>query len=184
MVSIEIHTFPFRTMLLKMLSAKWCLKHLQNIINKTPGIFSALCHDRLRCPIYSALNTRLTYVLNFRNLLNRTPDVAFKIDSQNFKNNALILKVMQLNCNQQWKYNNIYNLQLQFPSLGILLEYWFERVTFGLLNVMLIFLTRICYWGDQSSRLCNWLPMWRLVPWINHLPPECRSIFWKFSLKW
>ena len=35
-----------------------------------------------------------------------------------------------------------------------------------------------------SSRLCNWLSLRRLVPWINHLPPVCWSIFWKSSLKW
>ena len=32
-----------------------------------------------------------------------------------------------------------------------------------------------------SSRLCNWLSLWRLVPWINHLPPVCWSTFWKSS---
>ena len=24
-----------------------------------------------------------------------------------------------------------------------------------------------------SSRLCNWLSLWCMVPWINHLPPIC-----------
>ena len=28
-------------------------------------------------------------------------------------------------------------------------------------------------------RLCNWLSLWRLVSWINHLPPACWSTFWK-----
>ena len=34
-----------------------------------------------------------------------------------------------------------------------------------------------------SSRLCNWLSLLRLVPWIYHLPPVCWSTFWKSSLK-
>ena len=34
-----------------------------------------------------------------------------------------------------------------------------------------------------SFRLCNWLSLWRLVPWINHLPPACLSTFWKSTLK-
>ena len=28
------------------------------------------------------------------------------------------------------------------------------------------------------------LSLWRLVPWINHLPPVCWSTFWKSSLEW
>ena len=47
--------------------------------------------------------------------------------------------------------------------------YWIEHVSFGLLYVMFTFPTRIYLQG--SSRLCNWLSLWRLVPWINHLPP-------------
>ena len=35
-----------------------------------------------------------------------------------------------------------------------------------------------------SSRLCNWLSLRRLVPWMNHLPPVCWSTFWKCSLRW
>ena len=34
-----------------------------------------------------------------------------------------------------------------------------------------------------SGRLCNWLSLWCLVLWINHLSPVCRSTFWKFSFK-
>ena len=34
-----------------------------------------------------------------------------------------------------------------------------------------------------SSRLCNWLSLRRLVPWINHLHLVCCSTFWKSSLK-
>ena len=34
-----------------------------------------------------------------------------------------------------------------------------------------------------SSRLCSILSLWRLVPWIDHLPPVCWSTFWKTSLK-
>ena len=34
-----------------------------------------------------------------------------------------------------------------------------------------------------SLRLCNWLSLWRLVSWINHLPPACWSTFWKSNLK-
>ena len=37
---------------------------------------------------------------------------------------------------------------------------------------------------EFRSRLCNWLPLWCLVPWINHLLPVCWSTFWKSSLKW
>ena len=33
-----------------------------------------------------------------------------------------------------------------------------------------------------SSRLCNWVSLWCLVPWINHLPPACWSTFRKSSL--
>ena len=28
-------------------------------------------------------------------------------------------------------------------------------------------------------RFCNWLSLWLLVSWINHLPPACWSTFWK-----
>ena len=34
-----------------------------------------------------------------------------------------------------------------------------------------------------SFRLCNWLPLRRLVSWINHLPPACWSTFWKSNFK-
>ena len=34
-----------------------------------------------------------------------------------------------------------------------------------------------------SIRLCNWLSLWRLVAWINHLPPACWSTFWKTNFK-
>ena len=34
-----------------------------------------------------------------------------------------------------------------------------------------------------SFRLCNWLSSRRLVSWINHLPPACRSTFWKSNFK-
>ena len=34
-----------------------------------------------------------------------------------------------------------------------------------------------------SFRLCNWLSLRRLVPWINHLPPACWSTFWKSNFK-
>ena len=34
-----------------------------------------------------------------------------------------------------------------------------------------------------SFRLCNWLSLWRLVSWINHLPPACWSTFWKSNFK-
>ena len=34
-----------------------------------------------------------------------------------------------------------------------------------------------------SFRLCNWLSFWRLVSWINHLPPACWSTFWKSNFK-
>ena len=34
-----------------------------------------------------------------------------------------------------------------------------------------------------SSRLCNWLSLQHLLPWINHLPPVCWYTFWKSSLK-
>ena len=34
-----------------------------------------------------------------------------------------------------------------------------------------------------SFRLCNWLSLWRLVSWINHLPPACWSTFWKSIFK-
>ena len=30
---------------------------------------------------------------------------------------------------------------------------------------------------QESSRLCNWLSLRCLVPWINHLPPVCWSTF-------
>ena len=33
-----------------------------------------------------------------------------------------------------------------------------------------------------SSRLCNWLALWCLVPWINYLPHVCCSTFWKLVL--
>ena len=31
--------------------------------------------------------------------------------------------------------------------------------------------------------LCNWLFLWRLVSWMNHLPPACWSTFWKSTFK-
>ena len=34
-----------------------------------------------------------------------------------------------------------------------------------------------------SYRLCNWLPLRRLVSWINHSPPACWSTFWKSIFK-
>ena len=34
-----------------------------------------------------------------------------------------------------------------------------------------------------SFRLCNWLSLWRLVSWINHLPPACWSTLWKSIFK-
>ena len=35
-----------------------------------------------------------------------------------------------------------------------------------------------------SSRRCEWLFLWCLLPWINHLPPICWSTFWKFVSKY
>ena len=63
-----------------------------------------------------------------------------------------------------------------FSPLNILLEYWIEHVTFGLLYVVFTFPTGISCWG--SSRLCVWLSLQRLMPWINHLPLVCWSTFW------
>ena len=40
--------------------------------------------------------------------------------------------------------------------------------------VMLRFSTSVIYRG---FRLCNWLSLWCLVPWINHLPPTCSVLF-------
>ena len=40
------------------------------------------------------------------------------------------------------------------------------------------------YYLIDNIRLCNWLSLRRMVPWINHLPPVCWSTFWKSSLKW
>ena len=54
------------------------------------------------------------------------------------------------------------NVQM-FPPLDILLTYWIEHVTCGLLYVIFTFPNRIFY----SSRLCNWLSLRRLVPWTN-----------------
>ena len=34
-----------------------------------------------------------------------------------------------------------------------------------------------------SFRLCNWLPLRRLVSWINHLPPVCWFTFCKSTFK-
>ena len=34
-------------------------------------------------------------------------------------------------------------------------------------------------WGDY--RPCNWLSLWFLMPWINHLSPVCWSICWKHT---
>ena len=67
----------------------------------------------------------------------------------------------------------------RFPPLDILLEYWIEHVTFGLLYVMFTFPTRMFYRGVPC-----FANEWRLVPWIYHLPPVCWSTFWKSSLKW
>ena len=36
---------------------------------------------------------------------------------------------------------------------------------------------------QRSFRLCNWSSLWRLVSWINHLPPVCWSTFWKSIFK-
>ena len=35
-----------------------------------------------------------------------------------------------------------------------------------------------------NGRLCNWLSLWCLVRWINHVPVVCGSTFWKSSFKW
>ena len=37
-------------------------------------------------------------------------------------------------------------------------------------------------YSTGGSRLCNWLSLWWLVPWMNHYPPGCWSTFWKSSL--
>ena len=43
----------------------------------------------------------------------------------------------------------------------------------------------IPYWDilQGSSRLCNWLSLRCLGPWINHLPPVCWSTFRKPNFK-
>ena len=63
--------------------------------------------------------------------------------------------------------------------LALLLEYWFEHVTIGLVCVKFVLLTSILYKGVQgftNDCLCGfWLP------WINDLSPVCLSIFGKSS---
>ena len=71
---------------------------------------------------------------------------------------------------------------LDVSALGILCEYWIEHVTCGPICVMLRFSTYIFHRG--SSRLCNWLSLRCLMPWINHYYPVSRSIFRKSSLIW
>ena len=71
---------------------------------------------------------------------------------------------------------------LDVLPLDIPFEYWIEHVTFGPFYVMFRFSTSI--FDKGSSRLCNWLSLWCLVPGINHLPPVCWSAFSKSSFKW
>ena len=65
-------------------------------------------------------------------------------------------------------------------------EYVYAYGQFGIRTnvVKTAFSTMTCSILQGSSRLCNWLTLRRLVPWINHLPPVSWSTFWKYSLRW
>ena len=62
-----------------------------------------------------------------------------------------------------------------FPPLNILLEYWIEHVTFGLLYVILTFPTMIFYRGVPGHVWCH-----GLATCLLYVSP----LFWKSSLKW
>ena len=59
---------------------------------------------------------------------------------------------------------------LMFSTMDIPFEYLIKNVTFRLIMSYLNSLL-------GYSRLCNWLSLRCLVPWINHLPSVCWSTF-------
>ena len=67
-----------------------------------------------------------------------------------------------------------------FLSLDLLSEYRIQHSAIGPLNVTSSYSTWIFCRG---FRLNIWLPLRRLVSWINHLPPSCWSTFWKSIFK-
>ena len=77
--------------------------------------------------------------------------------------------------------NYTFRLSVTFPPLDILLEYWIEHVTFGLLYVMFTFSTRIFYRGIPgfvTDCPCGvWFP--GLTSCLLYVGP----LFWKYSLK-
>ena len=86
-------------------------------------------------------------------------------------NNTLILGI--------W-CSTILTMPRMFLSLDFLWEYQIQHGANGLLYVVSSYSTWIFCRG---FRLCNWLSLWRLLSWINHLPPACASTFWKSNFK-
>ena len=86
-------------------------------------------------------------------------------------NNTLILGI--------W-CSTIPTIPRMFLSLDFLWEYRIQHGANGLLYVTSSYSTWIFCRG---FRLCNWLSLWRLLSWINELPPACASTFWKSNFK-
>ena len=75
--------------------------------------------------------------------------------------------------------------------MGVLTQFTFNNVWFALNDfIRMVFkiykvvgshiffvCVVFCWCFFNSSRLCNWLSLRCLVPWINHLPPVCWSTF-------
>ena len=63
------------------------------------------------------------------------------------------------------------------PSFRISDSTWYHRTPLchtWILNLDIL---------QGSFRLCNWLSLWRLLSWNNHLPPVCWSTFRKLIFK-
>ena len=70
-----------------------------------------------------------------------------------------------------------------FLPMDLLPEYRIQHGAIGPLYVTSIIYPLNLDILHESFRLCNWLSLWRLLSWINHLPPACWSTFWKSTFK-
>ena len=68
-----------------------------------------------------------------------------------------------------------------FLPLDLLSENRIQHGTIGPFYVQSSYSTKVFY--RIIFRLCAWLSSWRLLSWINHLPPVCLSTFWKSTFK-
>ena len=62
---------------------------------------------------------------------------------------------------------------------------WWRHLDLLLEHVAIVCQIYVPTWDilQGSSRLRDWLSLWRWVPWINHLPPVCWYTYWKLGAR-